>query len=69
MTINVRAGTFALRLARPTVAARDAQGGDLDLFAHGVAPPSVTILGAGAGRTVIEQLARDRVLEIGTTAP
>ena len=69
VTITVRAGTFVLRLARPKDASRDELGGDLDLATDGTAPPSVTITGAGAGKTVIRQTKPDRVLEIGASEP
>jgi len=69
LTISVPAGTFALRLARPADPNRDEQGGDLDLFSHAAPPPSVTINGAGAGRTIIQQRLADRVLDLGTSEP
>jgi CSLREA domain-containing protein len=68
-TISVPEGTYVLRIDPPADPLRDEQGGDLDLKSHTVSPPSVTIAGAGAGSTVIEQRRADRVLEVTTTEP
>jgi CSLREA domain-containing protein len=64
VSIVVPAGTYPLRINPPPARLRDEEGGDLDLYAHAIPPPSVTITGAGAGRTVVEQLRADRVLEL-----
>jgi predicted outer membrane repeat protein len=69
VVIAVPSGTFALRLDPPAARIRDEQGGDLDLLTHAAAPPAITITGAGAGRTIIEQLKADRVLELRTVEP
>ena len=69
VTITLRRGTFALRLVRPQDPARDEFGGDLDLVTHAAAPPSLTITGAGAGRTVITQVRADRVFEVEAAEP
>jgi CSLREA domain-containing protein len=69
LAISVPRGTFLLRLARPADRNRDEQGGDLDLFSHSASPTSVTIAGAGAGRTIVEQRLADRVFDVGGSEP
>jgi CSLREA domain-containing protein len=64
ITISVPAGTYPLSIDPPGDSTRDEQGGDLDLTAHSVPSPSVTIIGAGAGRTLIHQRRADRVLQV-----
>jgi hypothetical protein len=55
---------YKLEIEPPAATTLDENGGDLDLFSHNTPPPSVTIKGAGVGKTTITQLRGDRVIEL-----
>ena len=67
--IKVNEGDYELQLEPPAAATLDEFGGDLDLVAHDVAPPSVRVVGEGPGETTITQLRNDRVVELSAPEP
>lgn len=66
VTITVPTGEYRLSLDAPAATTPDGSGGDLDLASPpaGSPPPSVTVQGAGVGKTIITQTKADRVLEV-----
>jgi hypothetical protein len=61
--ISIPAGEYQLDIDPPSDSDHDEEGGDLDVAGH-TTHSSLEIVGAGAGRTVIDQQQRDRVLQV-----